>query len=184
VLDKNAKEAFFRDDKGVPTLEVHSVRPARRIGPDNQTVTELVVEMTQRRHGYYETKDQREADRSGKQRRHGYYETKDQREADRSGKKINTSDFIFRGGCTLLIDLDTARVRYCIIKRIRSSNRLKRMRSFLTGDEDLSLGADYFGDPRKMYFQGLNAKPGSQEEVNSTEPFALLHRSFEGKEVM
>jgi hypothetical protein len=30
-------------------LEVHSVRPARRVGPDGQVLTELVIEITQRR---------------------------------------------------------------------------------------------------------------------------------------
>ena len=164
VLEKNAPEAFYRDQKGIPTLEIHSVRPARRIGPNDQTVTELVVEMTQRRRGYYDPTIQTEA--------------------DRGHKNVPDPDFIFRGGCTLLINPDGGEVRYCIYKDIRSTNRLKRMRSFLTGEEDVSLAANYFGDPRKMYFRGLTAKPGSLEKAMQAEPFALLHRSFEGKEVM
>jgi hypothetical protein len=165
VLDKNAPEAFYRDQKGVPTLEVHSVRPARRIGPDGQTVTDLVVEMTQRRRGYYEQDTQEKVD---------------------SGKiKLDEvkPDFIFRGGCTLLVDPDTAEVRYCIYKRIRSKNRLDRMREFLTGDTSPSLRTTYFGYPRKVYFQRLTAPGGNLKDELAVECFALLHRSFEQKEI-
>ena len=164
VLDKNAPEAFYRDKEGVPKLEIHSVRPARRVGPEGQAVTELVVEMTQRRRGYYDPQIQDKVDR---------------------GKiKPPKPDFIFRGGCTLLIDPDTAKVRYCIYKRIRSKNRLNRMRRFLTGATSPSLRATYFSDPRKAYFQRLTARrKGLREEV-AVEPFALLHRSIEHEEVM
>ncbi len=163
VLDKNTPEAFYRDKKGVPTLEVHSVRPARRTGPGDQTVTELVVEITQRRRGYYDP------DIQGK--------------VDRGKIRPPKPDFVFRGGCTLLINPDTAKVRYCIFKRIRSKKRLDRMRRFLTRDEGLSLHSTYFGDPRKIYFERLTAARGGPQGKEPVEPFALLHRSFEGKKV-
>ena len=57
-------------------IEVHSVRPARRIGPDGQSRTDLVVEITQT---FYATQG-------------GAY----------------------RGGCTLLIDLEIGEVRYFV----------------------------------------------------------------------
>jgi len=159
VLDKNAPKGFYRDEKGVPKLEIHSVRPARRVGPEGQTVTELVVEMTQRRRGYYNPKIQDKVDR---------------------GKiKPRKPDFVFRGGCTLLIDPDTTEVRYCIYKRILSKNRLDRMRKFLLGDMSPSLRATYFSDPRKAYFQRITARRRGLEEELAVEPFALLHRSFE-----
>jgi hypothetical protein len=163
VLDRRAPEAFFRDRKGVPALEVHSARPARRIGPDGQTVTELVVEMTQRRRGYLDP------DR--------------QKEADRGEKNPPKPDFLFRGGCTLLIDPDTAEVRYVVHKRITSGNRLERMRRFLAGDVGPSLRATYLGDPRRTFFQELTSGRGLREGF-AKEPFALLHRSYENKEVI
>jgi len=76
--------------------------------------------------------------------------------------KAPPPDFRFRGGCTLLVDLDTSQVRYCIVKNILSKNRLARQRAFHTGDTDTSLRAMYFGD---MLRSGLK------------EPFAFLHRS-------
>jgi len=163
VLDKDRPEAFYRDKNDVPTLEVHSARPARRVGPEGQTVTELVVEMTQRRRGYYDPEVQEEVDR-------GEIEPP-------------KPDFIYRGGCTLLIDPETAKVRYCIYKRILSKNRMDRMRRFLLGDESPSLRATYFDDPRKAYFQRLTAPRRGLEEP-AVEPFALLHSSFEREEAM
>jgi hypothetical protein len=164
VLDKNAPEAFYRDENGVPSLEIHSVRPARRIGPNGQTETELVVEMTQRRRGFYDPDIQKKED-SGK-------------------KKPRKPDFIFRGGCTLLIDPDTAEVRYCIYKRIKSKNRLSRMRTFLTGDITPSASTTYFSDLKKVYFQKVIDGKWTSEGGIAFEPFALLHRSTENEEVM
>ena len=104
-------------------IEVHSVRPARRVGPDNQARADLVVEVTQtfRPAG--------------------------------GGR--------FRGGCTLIIDLEKGKVRYFVRKRVTSSDRLKREQAFRAtlGDE---LRANYFGA------SSLGA-----------EPFAVMHRSDE-----
>jgi hypothetical protein len=71
----------------------------------------------------------------------------------------------FRGGCTLLIDLDTQRVRYAISKPIRGESaerRLARQREFLAGSGDASLVGAYYG-------------PGA----DGGEPFAMLHRGHE-----
>ena len=163
VLDKETPEAFYRDENDVPILEVRSVRPARRTGPKGQHLTELVVEMTQARRGYYDSETQDKVD-------------------SRTIEIKEPPDFIFRGGCTLLIDPETAEVRYCIFKRILSKNRLDRMRRFLLGDETPSLRATYFGDSRKAYFQRLIAPQMGLEEGIGVEPFALLHRSVKQEE--
>lgn len=169
VLDKNGPEGFYRDKNGVPKFEIHSVRPARRIGPDGQTVTELVVEMTQRRRGYYDPKIQDDVD-AGK---------------IKLDKKEAEPDFIFRGGCTLLIDPDTdpdtAKVRYCIYKNILNNDRLERTRKFLTGDVSPSLRATYFGDPRRAFFESI-CGPEKERKEHAIEPFALLHRASPGLE--
>lgn len=202
VLEADAPEAFYRDNNRVPKLEVHSVRPARRTGPEGQSLTELVVEVTQSRRGYYDPEIQEKVD-SGKM-------------------NPPEADFVFRGGCTLLVNPDTAKVRYCVYKRIRSDNRLKRMREFLTGDESPSLAATYFGDWRKEYFRSFTGAKGEPpagsikrwkykkgapatkrageerridleqkapahglrlDAARVIEPFALLHRSRDEEEV-
>jgi len=163
VLDKDAPQAFYRDKQGVPALEVHSVRPARRIGPNEQIVNELVIEMTQRRYGYFDPGQQAEVDR---------------------GKSTPPKpDFIFRGGCTLLVDPDTAIVRYSIYKNILNDIRLERMRRFLTQAGDPSLRATYLGDPRLAYFKMVTSDPADRERSLGLEAFGLLHRSSEPEEV-
>ncbi len=110
--------------------EVHSVRPARRLAPDGSFITELVVELTQRRRIPPKKSDH---DRSALQ---------------------------FRGGCTLLIDLEARRVRYCIIKSIFDDARQRRHWDFLRSPVGVSLHATYFGDGHH----------------HRDEPFAVLHR--------
>ena len=162
--DPKFPKSFYCDKNGVPRLEVHSVRPARRISPEDQTLTDLVVEMTQRRRGYLDPHIQEQVDRG-----------------DIDPPK---PDFIFRGGCTLLVDPETAKVRYCVYKRITSQSRIERMRQHLGGDTNPSLRATYLGDPRGMYFQRLISGMRDQNEAAQVEPFALLHRSFENEEVL
>jgi hypothetical protein len=151
-LEKNKTDAVYRDKDGLPELEVHSIRPARRIGPDGQTVTELVIEMTQRRRGYFDAEKQRKVE---------------------SGELAPMEpDFIFRGGCTLLVDLETARVRYCIYKDISSQNRIERMRKYLQSGSGPSLQATYLGDPGKGFSR------------SRLEPIASLHRTLRAEEEM
>lgn len=161
VLDKGKKDSLYRNEKGVPLLEVHSVRPARRIGPDGQTIEELVIEITQRRRGYYDPEIQRKVDAG----------------------EINppAPEFIFRGGCTLLVDLSTAKVRYCIYQNIMSEDRLRRMREFLKNGFGPSLRATYFGDSCKEYYRQLTRQEKG-EKSPTLEPFALLHRSIKMEE--
>jgi hypothetical protein len=70
--------------------------------------------------------------------------------------------FLFRGGCTMIIDLDTMKLRYCVRKPINQQEgrpRLERHRAFRQSQIGVGLRATYFG--------GL--------ETSRKEPFALLH---------
>jgi hypothetical protein len=163
-LDRGAPKTYRRSEKdpdGPPVFEVHSIRPARRIGPDGNTVTDLVVEVIQTRYGYFDVKDQHAADK---------------------GNRTKAPDFLLRGGCTLLIDPQEAAARYCIYKRIDSESRLQRMRDYLTSGEDTSLRATYFGDPRREYYR-VRINEEKQKQTYGFESFALLHRSSAFKEV-
>ena len=96
-----------------PIVEVYSTRAARRAGPDGQELTQLVVQVAQRRAAYFDPKEQARADRG-------------EPEAER--------DFWFRGGATLLIDLRDGRLRNVIRKRIDHEERLAEERLFRMGD--------------------------------------------------
>ncbi len=153
--DEHAPPSVHRSRGTRPALEVHSARPAYRVGPDGHTLTDLVVEMTQRRRGYARVEVQRQVDA-------GEIEPPE-------------PDFWLRGGCTLLVSLETGEVRYCVYKRILSEHRLDAQRRFLTQPVQPSLRSTYFGDPRRQYF-------GALAQDAPAEPLALLHRSFEGEE--
>ncbi len=61
------------------------------------------------------------------------------------------------GGCTMVADLRTSKIRYCIRKPIGSRSRIDRQRQF-AGESRSNLRATYFGSEQ------------------NTEPFAALHR--------
>jgi len=150
MLTANSPPTIYRSNgDGLPSLEVHSVRSARRPLQDGRTILDLVIEMTQRRRGYLDPEKQKRADQLL------IDSVKWQSEEFRP-------DFKVRGGCTLLIDGETGEVRYCIAKNIGSESRLARQRAFLSGTEVSSLRATY-----------LRVVPGGRIH----EPFALLHRS-------
>lgn len=124
---------------GESVIDVQSVRTTRRIGPDGEVLPQLVVEITQERRGYSDPELQRDA--------------------DENGRTTKRSDFVFRGGCTLIIDLQSRKIRYIIVKDIESAERLEAQRRYLFEKDSESLGATYFA-------------LGSRDE-----PFAFLHRN-------
>jgi hypothetical protein len=69
-------------------------------------------------------------------------------------------DYYFRGGCTLLVDAETGKVRYSIKKPLDEA-RKERQQRYLVDEGNQGLAATYFGGP-------------TSEE---NEPFAMLHRS-------
>jgi len=139
AIEQDAPKSISRKtDSAKPSISVQSFRPAKRVGPDGSANIDLVIELTQKRYGFLEKTDQDRYDREG----------------------CSSGDFVFRGGCTLLLDSVTGEVRYCIAKNILSDSRLERQREFEKQQGDTSLHATYFG------------------ERNGREPFALLHRGI------
>jgi hypothetical protein len=65
----------------------------------------------------------------------------------------------FRGGCTLLIDLATSTIRYCIRKRVANPARIAEQQAF-----QMTLA----GSPRGNYYVN----------TSGPEPFAVMHRGF------
>jgi hypothetical protein len=75
-------------------------------------------------------------------------------------KDLVAKDIPFRGGATLIFNLDTGRLQYAICKGIDDQARLKAQQDFEAGIRDGSLRATYLGGSRTAH-----------------EPFAMLHRS-------
>ena len=127
---------------GPSEIEVHAVRPVRRIGPDDRTVLQMIIEITQSRPQWFGSN------------------------VDRiTGTATPTPDFYFRGGATVIVDLETGAIRYIVRKPIDDPQRLKRQREYL---RTTHLGVDPVNALRIAYF----GRPGENRE-----PFAMLHQS-------
>jgi hypothetical protein len=112
-------------------FEVAAVVPSQRTGPDGDLLNQLVVTITQQRKVLLDP-------------------------ANSSSPKIP-----FRGGCTLILDLDTHLLQYRIVKPIDDPDRLQKQRDYMIENIQGSLRATYFA-PFK--------------DKTLAQPFALLHR--------
>jgi len=130
ALDSDAPGSIRRDKLGRSIFEVHSFRPCRRIGPDGQQRNDVIVEVVQRRKGFYDEDRQKKLDL----------------QKDGSGYEDAMPDFYFRGGCTLIIDPETGDVRYCIRKSVCDDARLDRERHYRRGDLVNQVGGAYLSD--------------------------------------
>jgi hypothetical protein len=122
-------EGLKLDRYGQPSFEVHSLTPAQRVGPDGDLLNQMIISITQRRI------------------------------LSTDPTHAGSDDFNFRGGCTLIMDLDSLDLKYLIVKRIDDEDRLERQRKYMLEGVGGSLRATYFA-PFK----------------SGAEPFALLHR--------
>lgn len=100
-----------------PRFQVHSLRPARRVGPDGDALGQLIFSIIQ------------------------------SRVVPLDPQKAGADDptIIFRGGATFILNLDTMRLRYAIKKDIADEARLARHRQYQSSLlTDGSLRATYF----------------------------------------
>lgn len=140
VLSEGSQLEGLKDDRqNVPRFEVHAIRPALRVRPDGDIQKQVVITIMQRRKVAVDP-------------------------SISSGPKMT-----FRGGSTLILDLETLNVRYAITRRIGDEDRLQQIREYRKrkAEEDLSVRATYFG-----------AAPTEDDDESSTstaEPFAILH---------
>lgn len=131
-----------------PAIQVNSVRWSSRESPDGDVVTDLIVEITQTRMGYFDEALQRKADKG-----------------EPLGKDAKSQSFKFRGGCTLIIDPETAVIRYVIKKDVEDQERLRRQRAYRSGGSALGLHSTY---------ESCHAL---REDEIGEEPFGLLHKN-------
>jgi hypothetical protein len=143
----NPSPSMILYPNGLPFM-INSVRLAYRISQKQYSRPDLVVEVSQARRGYIDPETQTKVDLG----------------------QISPppAEFVFRGGVTFLISLESGRVRYVIGKSVTSERRLDALRRFiLEGNQAASLQATYFGDPLRNALQ---------ENAMNFELFALLHQ--------
>jgi hypothetical protein len=116
-------------------FEVHQVRPVRRQGPDGLMKQDLLIQITQRRPGCFD-----DAEQVAENKR--YMTEGRQTTAPRS-----KPDFWYRGGVTLILDLESFEVRYAVQKDVVDTARLERQREYVGSVAGTSLRELYFGPP-------------------------------------
>jgi hypothetical protein len=140
-----------------PSFSVENLRLVSRVGPDGNQINQIVVSLVQRAGARLE-----------EGRVVGYYVPNDNAEPPKDGMQV-------RGGCTLIFDLDTLKLKYAITKPLLDLNtapgqprqldvaRIARQAAY-QNDGDLMAASEY----SKFFGQSLNSV--------TSEPFALLHR--------
>lgn len=151
VIDQLEAPPTVYRKKGLPTVEIHSARPALRRTVRGSARTDLVIEITQRRRGYFDPKVQKQQD-------------------DRSQVVPEVEpDFIFRTGCTALVDPVSAEVRRIIRTsgNIADDGELERVRRFRVGETGAVGNALDSGLAGSLRLGSAGAR---------NEPFAMLHQ--------
>nr|WP_293295828.1 hypothetical protein [Allomuricauda sp.] len=148
-MDSSVPKTIYLDRTGNPSIEVHSVRPTVRQTVAGHFTTDIVVEVTQRRRGYFDPKMQVEKDINGV--------------ADGED-----GDFIYRAGCTIIINPTTQEIRRIISTpgTITSEEELNNLRDFLLGNHGVVGNA--FTAGFKDY-----------DNIQRDEPFYALHNQTE-----
>jgi hypothetical protein len=118
--------------------QVETLRPVLRADSDGRTRSDLVVQLIQRRPGFFDPKRQEIENRR--------YDTKGYQ---KQPPPFGECDFKFRGGASFIIDLETYQVRYAVSKSILNTRRMERQRKFQTE------GA--FTTDRELYFGKASA---------------------------
>jgi hypothetical protein len=152
VIDEAEAQPTVVRGKDGPAVEIHAVRPTIRRTATSASI-DLVIEITQRRDGYFDEKEQAKMDTlttTGKRRR---------------GKP----DFRYRAGATILIDPSTSEVRRVIRTpgTVADDGELARVRRFL-------LGAG--GGSGNAFDGGLALSLRDRDVAARQEPFAILHQ--------
>ena len=117
------------DSQKIPKFEIHSLRSAQRIGPDGNALNQIIISITQKRKFLLDP-----------------------------ASPTGGSKFYFRGGCTLILDLNNLDLRYRIVKKIDDEERLAAQVHYKQEVRGNSLYATYF------------------DENDPDEPFAIMHR--------
>jgi hypothetical protein len=134
---------------------VGNVWLAHRVTPDGHIVNHVIVTLIQKRGVRFTVDGNTVAvDEDG-------YFVPDKTPEDERGE----NHIIFRGGCTLIFDLDTLKLRYAIKKDINDRDRMVRQFKFESGMLDDSVGT-YFDSSTMTALAG---------------PFAFMHSHTESK---
>lgn len=119
-----------REAKDATTFEVHSIRPARRLGPDGTFLTDIIAVVTQRQAKAFD------------------------------GQNVDNGFYWFRGGATVIIEQrpNRQRIRYIVLKNSASASRDQRQQETVRDNIGSPLRSLYFGRTEAEPFAILHAE--------------------------
>lgn len=144
--EQKSKREGFLFSGGTATYQVDKLWLASRVSPTGKIVNHVIVTLVQRRGVLVDVKDD-------DIKIAGYCCPG---EKDKTGKTY----FDFRGGCTLIFDLDTLCLRYAIKKDIDDVARMETQFRYTSGLSDESAASLYFDEKTLSNLNG---------------PFAFMH---------
>jgi hypothetical protein len=148
--DEAMQTVILDPQTGRPETTVESARMAYRVDRNGWPHSYLVVELSQRRRGYLDEKEQDQNDKPD----------------SKTPKGSRNYDFDFRGGVTMLIDTNDGRVKYVVTKSVGSNRRLGIQRAYLN-HSGTSMAFTQIGPSPQRYLRSARGKGGDR--------FALLH---------
>lgn len=151
VIDDGEAPPTVARGKDGPAVEIHAVRPAVRRSLQGTAATDLVIEITQRRDGYFDPEEQKAMDLRGN-----------------GPRRRSKPDFRYRAGATIIIDPATREVRRVIRTpgTITDDGELDHVRRFLLGE---------WGSSGNAFDGGVAKSLRLRNPAARDEPFALLH---------
>ncbi len=155
--DKYADFKIRQSSKGGPAIEIHDIRLNNRVSPNGSVQNQAIITLGQRCGVKVEHDEEKNE-----------YITSI---FALNGKKENEAGcFIFRGGCTLIFDLNTLKLKYVISKPIIDvSNLSPRNKKYdLNRNRAIMQYRSSFGD-----YAELTGLTGLR---NMVEPFAHIHK--------
>jgi hypothetical protein len=152
VFTTNKKQCLekgftFSARSGTATYAIENLWLASRITPNDRIVNHVIVTLSQKR-------GVRAAfDAQGNFKIKGYFQPNEDH-------VYGPNDFIFRGGASLIFDLDTMKLKYAIKKDISDEKRMEQQFRYTKGMFDTDNAATYFDDNTLTGLSG---------------PFAFMH---------
>lgn len=168
ILDtQEAPPTVYRNTHGNPTVHVHAVRPILRRPFEISAEISLVVEVLQRRRGFFDQDEQDAMDAEGRDHDN---DSLARIRASILRESRGNGDFTYRAGSTFFLNPESLDI-YSVIRTsgtIADDPEVRRMRSWLTG-EDVPLHHAFDRGPLSL----------SEGGPNRNEPFAMLHEHDE-----
>lgn len=135
----------FSSTSKTATYSIENLWLANRITPDGKINNHVILTMVQKR-------GVRASIKNDKFQIDEYFQPNTEDDFN--------NEFIFRGGCTLIFDLDTEKLKYAISKNIDDKTRMESQFRYKSGEFDASPNATYFDEDTLVKLSG---------------PFAFMH---------